>query len=221
VPDKEIWDGAVKRQTSRERFYLQHGKTKGYIDRVALRSDLAHLIFFMDPKTEVDIADIGAGPFCQIGYYLPGVKVNVFPSDLLGNNYQKIMRELGLTSTIPVEKQDMENLTYPDGRFDIVYCSNALDHCFNPKKAIQEMIRVCKPDGYVYLRHYRNIGSRMKYEGLHHWNVAIVGTDCQIWERSREGDFWLSELGPFENEVIDDRPGEKPKLVCISILRKP
>lgn len=218
MPDKALWDKGVLKQVARERAYLKGGVTKGYIDRMDLRSDIAALIGM---KTEVDIADVGAGPFCQIGYQLPGVKINIYPSDLLGNRYQGLLNELGLTSFIPVEQQDMENMTYPDNRFDIVYCSNALDHCFNPKKAIQEMIRVCKPGGYVYLRHYRNIGSRMKYEGLHHWNVAVVGNDCQIWERSREGDFWLSELGNFQNEVVDDRPGDKPKPVCRSIMRKP
>jgi len=35
--------------------------------------------------------------------------------------------------------------------FDFVYCSHVLEHCFNPLCAVDQMLRVLKPNGYLYI----------------------------------------------------------------------
>jgi hypothetical protein len=57
--------------------------------------------------------------------------------------------------------------------FDIVHCVNALDHTNNPQKAIEEMKRICKPGGWIYLRHAPN--QKDKYGGIHKWNATVDG----------------------------------------------
>ena len=44
-----------------------------------------------------------------------------------------------------------ENLPFKPYSFDIVFSSNALDHFDNPSKAIKEIERVLKPDGFLIL----------------------------------------------------------------------
>lgn len=133
-------------------------------------------------KKEVAIAELGSGMFCSIGSLWKTAKVNIYPSDALADEFNQILKEAGIEPLIPVVKEDMENLTYPDNFFDIVHCVNALDHTTNPLKAIKEMYRVVKPGGYIYLRHFVNVGENERYAGLHMWNIDLTDdNDCLIW----------------------------------------
>lgn len=138
--------------------------------------------FMIGDKKEVKIADLGAGAMCLIGNYHHDVKVKVISSDLLADEYAKMRAELNINPQIVVEKQDMENLTYGDNTFDIVYCGNALDHTKDPYKALKEMLRICKAGGYIYLRHIAHEGKRHNYRNLHKWNIdATENGDCKFW----------------------------------------
>lgn len=97
------------------------------------------LIPLIGDKKEVKIADICSGSSSRIGESLKGVKIKVCPSDK-----QHFANPL-------IEYQDMEKLTYPYNFFDIVYCSNGLDHTRDALAAVKEMIRVCKIGGWVYI----------------------------------------------------------------------
>ncbi|WP_162751446.1 methyltransferase domain-containing protein [Rhizobium sp. CNPSo 4062] len=46
----------------------------------------------------------------------------------------------------PIHSVDL-SLFFNDLAFDIVYCQNTLDHCFDPMSAIVEMLRVLKVGG--------------------------------------------------------------------------
>jgi ubiquinone/menaquinone biosynthesis C-methylase UbiE len=165
------------------------------------------LIKLFDPmigdKKEVKIANLGAGAINLIGNKKEGVEVTIIASDVLGDEYKQIWEELNIQSPIPIETQDMASLTYEDNSFDIVYCTNALDHCLDPRKAIEEMVRVCKPGGWIYLWHHAHEGKRLGYHGMHKWNLDVTGNgDCEFWLRNREKVFLLSEVYPrFTNTL--------------------
>lgn len=152
-------------------------------------------------KKEVVIAEIGAGMFCTIGSLSKAAKIKVYPSDILADEFNQILKDSHITPLIPVVKENMENLTYPDSFFDIAHCVNALDHTPDPIKAIKEMYRVVKPGGYLYLRHFINVGEHEKYRGLHAWNLDIdKGGDCLIWGRGYR--FSLANIIPgFKNTI--------------------
>jgi SAM-dependent methyltransferase len=44
-----------------------------------------------------------------------------------------------------------ESLPYEDATFDVVFCMNALDHMSDPPTAVQQMLRVLKPGGWLHL----------------------------------------------------------------------
>lgn len=143
-------------------------------------------------KKEIAIAELGAGMFCSIGSLWKTAKVNIYPSDALADEFNQILKDAGVTPLIPIEKQDMENLSYPDNFFDIVHCVNALDHTSNPLKAIKEMYRVVKPGCFIYLRHFVNVGEHERYSGLHMWNIDLNNDkDCIIWNPGTQ--FLLSD----------------------------
>lgn len=170
-------------------------------------------------KKEVTIAEIGSGMFCTIGSLWKTAKVKVYPSDALADKFNKILEDNNVTPLIPVEKQDMENLTYPDNFFDIVHCCNALDHTTNPLKAICEMYRIVKPGGYIYLRHFVNVGENEKYSGLHMWNIdKSGGKDCVIWNQNER--FLLSDHFQGFNTVKKKELDYETDDMVVSILHK-
>jgi ubiquinone/menaquinone biosynthesis C-methylase UbiE len=122
-------------------------------------------------KKEVKIADIGSGPYSVIGSYLPDVKVEMTYCDR--QDFREFWEKREMTSVISVEQQDMENLTYQDNYFDIVHCLNALDHTRNAEKAVKEMIRICKPGGWVYIHCSLN---QLDTGYRHFWNAKSDGT---------------------------------------------
>ena len=151
-------------------------------------------------KKEVSIADIGAGMFSTTGSTWPGVEVEVWPSDELAEEYMEVLKKFKITPLFPIEQQNMEYLSYADNAFDIVHCVNALDHVENPDKAIKEMYRICKPGGWIYMRHYFNTANKQKYRGMHHWNITLtINYDCVFMSKRRY--FLLSDLLlGFKNE---------------------
>lgn len=123
---------------------------------------------------EVTIADLGSGPVCTLGTLWAGVKIKIYASDIKQPQYSKLWEKNGVTPLIPIEYQDMEKLTYKNESFDIVHCVNALDHTYNPEKALNEMKRICKTGGYVYLRHIRDQKAVNSGRG-HYWNASKKG----------------------------------------------
>lgn len=117
---------------------------------------------FLSKHKVSGILDVGSGAVNVLGNTYNGKKYNIKYTDGLANEYQK------LTDT-PVEYADMCNLQYKDNSFDVVHCSNALDHSQAPLKALEEMKRVCKR--FVFLRHFVNVGKIEQYKGMHQWDI--------------------------------------------------
>ena len=47
---------------------------------------------------------------------------------------------------------DITDITFPDHHFDAIYCSHVLEHIPDDRKAIAELYRVCKPEGWALLQ---------------------------------------------------------------------
>lgn len=50
---------------------------------------------------------------------------------------------------ITIKKMDAHHLDYPSASFDLVVCTEMLEHCFKPQDILGECIRVLKPGGYI------------------------------------------------------------------------
>jgi len=58
---------------------------------------------------------------------------------------------------ITFSKANILSLSYPDATFDKVVAGNVIHLLDNPKKAMDELMRVCKPNGSVIIPTYVNI----------------------------------------------------------------
>lgn len=52
------------------------------------------------------------------------------------------------------KKQNVLKLKYKNNSFDIVFCNGVMHHASNFKKGIEQLHRICKPGGYIYLYLY-------------------------------------------------------------------
>lgn len=88
---------------------------------------------------------------------------------------------------------DVMNLDFRDGAFDVVVSSECIEHTTDPRRAVGELVRVCKPGGLIAItcpnRHWRwacTIANALRlrpYEGLENW---------PSWKELRQ---WVTESG--------------------------
>lgn len=65
---------------------------------------------------------------------------------------RKNVLEQGISKKISFKQADLEKgLPFSKGEFDIVTCMAVLEHLFDPEKAVREMCRVIKKNGYLII----------------------------------------------------------------------
>jgi len=134
-------------------------------------------------RTPVCILDVGSGPLSPLLSYQWPCPVKLQAVDPLARIYGDIADREKLPLPIPPELAFAEDLSafVPAESFDIVHSSNALDHSFDPLRAIWEMIHVTRVGGTVVLLHYRNEAEKARYVGLHQWNFDVREGRALLW----------------------------------------
>lgn len=87
---------------------------------------------------------------------------------------------------VKFRQASVENIPYPDGHFDVVWCAGVLMHVGNEDKALDELARVLKPGGLLYMLVYATGGMRWPLIQLLKPLAAAIGQDAmeQAVERS-------------------------------------
>lgn len=98
----------------------------------------------VDFKNSV-VLDVGCGISTILNYIDAKEKHGIDP---LAKEYKRIFK---YPKGIKVKQGRGENLPYPENSFDVVICSNALDHTENPQKTLQQIHSVLKPGGNFIL----------------------------------------------------------------------
>lgn len=93
---------------------------------------------------ESKVLDVGCG-ISTVLHFVEGERYGVDP---LGDEYLKIY---SYPEGIELRKGLSEALPFPDGFFDIAFCTNVLDHVEDPLKTVSEVWRVLNPGGYFVL----------------------------------------------------------------------
>jgi len=80
---------------------------------------------------------------------------HVAPEPIFQNIFQKYLKENYLSVDLYNKKvmvnMDITNITYEDNSFDYVYCSHVLEHILDDRKAMRELHRILKADGWAIL----------------------------------------------------------------------
>ena len=143
-----------------------------------------------EPADPVTILEVGSGPIATIGFKHPKRRLQITPTDVLADEYNRMLRRRGKVPPIPTIYADAERLTAQFGAntFNIVYAANCVDHMRDPLTAIREMISVARLGGYVVLDHLIDEGVRQNYSGLHRWNLRAEEGRPILWNRLQRHD---------------------------------
>lgn len=85
----------------------------------------------------------------------PRSMLHVAPEPVLEQHFRERIGEGYLTADLfdprAMVRMDITDIDRPDGTFDVIYCSHVLEHVEDDRKAMREMCRVLKPDGWAIL----------------------------------------------------------------------
>ena len=132
------------------------------------------------------VLDVGSGPMTSLGKYHHGKPIKLIACDPLAPFYTDMASRHSIERPIVTEQAFAEELTsfYDVDSFDVVHCSNALDHSFDPVCGIEEMLLVVKPGCRVVLEHFVNEAEFGTYIGFHQWNFDEEAGDFIIWNKN-------------------------------------
>jgi ubiquinone/menaquinone biosynthesis C-methylase UbiE len=94
--------------------------------------------------SETKVLDVG----CGIASVLNIIEGSRYGIDPLAEEYKKMY---SYPEEIIILKGHGEKIPFSDQEFDVVFCSNVLDHVTCPEKVVAEINRVLKPKGYFNL----------------------------------------------------------------------
>jgi SAM-dependent methyltransferase len=78
----------------------------------------------------------------------------------------KMAERSGLLQTFHYHVADAHSLPFPDESFDIVTCQTVLMHLKDPKKALNEFMRVLKPNGRIIAAEPNNMVSNLMFDSV-------------------------------------------------------
>ncbi len=159
------------------RFWQDFVKTKRFLNGWVAQiptpelNDIVKQFIHYNTPANGFVLDVGSG-VCSI---LNGLRhdLQITACDPLGDLYALIFdynlhRKVSKPLAIPAEEIDMQG-------FNLVHCSNALDHTQDPAKAYIAMENAVKKGGYLIIQGFENEAVHEDWQGFHQWNLKCNG----------------------------------------------
>lgn len=168
-------------------------------------------------ENAIKILDVGAGPITSVGKKHKGKFLDVEATDALADFYNVFLEEESISPPARTKFSTAEDLSlfYDDSCFDIVHCRNALDHSFDPVRAVVEMLRVVKVGGMIVLDHHENEAEGETYSGFHQYNFTEENGDFVVW--NRDGKINIKSTLPVDVSISTRRADEN---IIVTIEKK-
>lgn len=180
ISAKLRWEAGIQ---SEIRFWDKWFRTKGLRWPESYASKLnRHLELQLRPASllpagqeNVKILDVGAGPLTILGKEYKGRKLSIIAIDPLADQYDKLLDKYQIQPFVRTQKLEAEKLkeSFKENTFDLVFANNSIDHTYNPKLAIINMLYVVKHNSYILLEHAINEAEKEDYSGFHQWNFSV------------------------------------------------
>jgi SAM-dependent methyltransferase len=79
--------------------------------------------------------------------------LHLAPESCLADRFRAHLRDGYLSADLcedrAMVRMDITDIGYPDGSFDVIYCSHVLEHVDDDRRAMQELHRVLRPGGWA------------------------------------------------------------------------
>lgn len=125
----------IKKFKNNKSKVLEYWKEYRYLDKINTICKIENI---------TKVLDVGCG-INTVLHFIDGEKYGIDP---LADEYKKLY---DYPEEINIQKGLAENIHFPNEYFDVVFCSNVLDHVTNPQKTIDEVCRVLKKTKYFVL----------------------------------------------------------------------
>lgn len=138
---------------------------------------------------------------------------NLIATDFSVNMLKQAKRKCSYLDNVSFYKADITNLKTRDDRFDIVVAGNVIHLLDDPKKALDELVRVCKPGGKVIVPTYVT-GS------MNSFNTSLINIFGKLGANFKETFTYdsykqfINELG-YDNVTFDIANGHMPCAIAI------
>ena len=107
-----------------------------------------HLGFDRDYLRGKIILDVGAGPRLRTKYFKDATIIALEP---LGDKFMQDFKWCDLNDVSLYIKSIEEFIPELENKFDFIMSINALDHCYDFNKSVENMCRYLKEDGSIFL----------------------------------------------------------------------
>lgn len=103
----------------------------------------------MDLKPGFQVLEVGIGTGLTLSLYPPDIHITgIDLSEPMLKKAEEKVVELGLKNT-KLQVMSGEALRFEDNSFDAVFAPSVFSVVDDPRKVLDEMVRVCKPDGVI------------------------------------------------------------------------
>lgn len=127
--------------------YYQNGVRKNVLQKLWHMGKLDMVIKLVEKTNRYPkkILDVG----CASGWFLSRIHTRYPKADCVGIDVYKKAIEYGNTRYKPLKliNANAQNLPFPKKSFDLVICTEVLEHVVSPEKVLKEIERVLTPDG--------------------------------------------------------------------------
>lgn len=106
--------------------------------------DLDRIIGHCQLTANSRVLDVGCG-ISTVLHFVPGERFGIDP---LADEYLKLY---DYPKELTIQRSWGEEIPFRDEDFDVVFCSNVLDHVTSPERTLAEIQRVLKAEGYLVL----------------------------------------------------------------------
>jgi ubiquinone/menaquinone biosynthesis C-methylase UbiE len=157
--------------------------------------------------SDTNILDVGCG-ISTVLHYLSGERTGIDP---LAEHYKRIY---SYPPDVSVVASSGERLPFPDGSFNLVFCSNCIDHTTSPPQVIAEILRVLAPQGHLLLTcevFSKNLGARNDA----HPHSMTTETLESLVARFARVKTWESPWYGLQNYVTNAPPTSQQELVLL------
>lgn len=158
-------------------FYDQEFKKVLIKDEDRAYQWMAHELFkpFIAGKKVIDIG-------CGGGFFLK--ELSQIASKAIGMDLSEEALRISLSQTKnPLVQGSAEELPFEDGAFDAAFCLGSLEHFLDIPKALREMGRIIKRDGWIFVM----VPNLFWYKDI--WSVLKTGNIC---DRNQRYEFFAS-----------------------------
>jgi ubiquinone/menaquinone biosynthesis C-methylase UbiE len=135
-------------------YVLEHKEESERLEKQSKQStyNLDEELMYLNITKGLTILDAGCGPAIAseliLNKYSPR---SMHCVDFQESRVEDARKRLGKDKRCTFQTENLEDISYEDNKFDVVFCKYVVEHLDNPQKAISEFYRILKPGGIIYL----------------------------------------------------------------------